>query len=651
MNNVMKLITENFINKGLAIPTVFLSCLLVSSAAQAEVKEILDDGKDIYIHTQKDHASTIIFPEAITEVVRGFEADSYVIQRNAKDPRVLEVMPTDSELAEITVTGVSNEEYSLRFLKSGEFYSKVTILPLSQAIKPKDMLTEASMPKDAVQNVEVADNKGKEVGPDAKSETINSLVTILPSATAKVPTQPTNDKNTEQSAFNDALPAQLSLKVTLKGNGLPLKVYLSTISQVTGYNIITTPEIDSQKTSLNLENIEVWRALKSLLYKFGYGFKVSQEDLIITETETRIFNITMPAVDQTFTDQTSNESFANNTSSSSGSSSNNQQSQQVDVGAKIFYENKAPKLSLWTDLESNIKSMITDKIGTYSFNKSSGSIIVTDKPQVLDKIGDLVSTINENLSRQQTFEIQIIEVTLNNDYETGIDWNAIAASGIKGLNNISLNTNFTAQGFTSGQLLSLETQGPTTTSGKGSNGVSLFIKALDSMGSVNIVSKPSITVSNMFPCIIQEVTSIPYISGTGTTLGNNVTQSNVTTSQVSDGLTMRLEAKINDEKTVLNISAAVNTLDSMTTVPVGNGLTIQEPQVSTKNITTNVSVEPGKTLILGGLISTTKTISQQGIPYLSKIPFFGNAFQYKGKSGQKTELVIIITPKKVVKNI
>jgi len=359
----------------------------------------------------------------------------------------------------------------------------------------------------------------------------------------------------------------------------------------------------------------------------------------------------MPAVDQTFTDETSNASFTNNTKNNTASSQTNQQSQQVDVGTKIYYENSSPKLSLWTDLESNVKSMITPKVGSYSINKASGSIIVTDKPQVLDKIGDLVSTINESLSRQQSFEIEIIEVTLNNDYETGIDWNAIVASGIKGLNNISLNTNFTAQGFTSGQLLSLSSTGPTTTSGSGSNGVSMLVKALDSMGSVNIVSKPSITVTNMFPCIIQEVTSIPYISGTGTTIGNSVTQSVVTTSQVSDGLTMRLEAKIEDDKTVLNISAAVNTLDSMTTVPVGNGLSIQEPQISTKSITTNVGVEAGKSLILGGLISTTKTVKQQGVPYLDKIPFFGNVFQYKGKSSQKVELVIIITPKKIIKNL
>ena len=275
---------------------------------------------------------------------------------------------------------------------------------------------------------------------------------------------------------------------------------------------------------------------------------------------------------------------------------------------------------------------------------------MTDKPAVLDKIGDLVSTINENLSRQQSFEIQIIEVTLSNDYETGIDWNAIAKS-LRGLNNITAITNFSAAGFLSGQLFTLSATGPDSGSGTTNGGVSMVLKALDSMGDVNVVSKPSITVSNMFPCVIQEVTSIPYISGTGQTIGNNITQSNVTTSQVSDGLTMRLEAKIEENKTVLNISAAVNTLDSMTNIPVGNGLTIQEPQVSTKSITTNVGVEPGKSLILGGLISSTKNNSMQGIPYLDKIPFLGNAFQYKAKSSQKTELVIIITPKSMIKNI
>ena len=615
----------------------------------AKVREVVYDGNEIYVYVNKDHVSALIFPEPINGVIRGFGADSYVIQRSDKKPNTLELMPTDTEVAEMTVSGNSGEEYALRCIRKDDFDTKLTISTIGQANKDVDLINE-NLVTEKSQNTDKQDVKvivpTKDIQPEETIEKQQNAKPPLILPSGQVPTSPDHDSGVKVSD----LPAALNLKITLKGNDLPLKIYFSTISEATGYNFITTPEIDSQKTSINLENIEVWRALKSLLYKFGYGFKVSQEDLIITETETRIFNITMPAVDQTFTDETSNESFADSNNNNNTGSTINQQDQNIKVGTKIYYENSSPKLSLWTDLENNVKSMITPNIGSYSINKVSGSIIVTDKPQILDKIEDLVSTINESLSRQQSFEIQIIEVTLNNDYETGIDWNAIA-TGIKGINNITASTNFSAQGFLTGQLLSLAATGPSTTSGTSKSGVSMLLKALDSMGSVNVVSRPSITVSNMFPCIIQEVTSIPYISGTGQTIGNNVTQSNVTTSQVSDGLTMRLEAKIQDNKTVLNISAAVNTLDSMTTIPAGNGLSIQEPQVSTKSITTNVSVEPLKTLILGGLISTTRNNSTQGIPYLDKIPFLGNAFQYKAKSSQKTELVIIITPKTVLKNL
>jgi MSHA biogenesis protein MshL len=598
--------------KRLLLLIFFFSLFLPLS--QAEIKDLMYDGKEVYVHVKKDHLTTVIFPESINAVIRGFGADSYVIQRNDKAPNTLEVMPTDAETAEITIMGVSGEDYILRCVASDNFYTKMVIHKAAVLV-----------------------DKNEE-------KTMVAKMDIVPKAVVE------KKEPASQGKTSPDLPAALNLKITLKGNELPLKIYLSTISRVTGYNIITTPEIDSQKTSINLENIEVWRALKSLLYRFGYGFKVSQDDLIITEMETRIFNITMPAVDQVFRDETSNTSFANNASNNTSLSSNNQQYQQVNVGTKIYYENSSPKLSLWSDLENNIKSMITPKLGAYSMNKASGSIIVTDKPQVLDQIGQWVAVINENLSRQQAFEIQILEVTLSNDHEAGIDWNAIAKK-LAGFNNITASTNFTSSGFLSRQLFSLSATGPDATSATTKGGVSIMLKALDSMGDVNIVSRPSITVSNLFPCVIQEVTSIPYISGTGQTIGNNVTQSNVSTSEVSDGLTMRLEGKIEENKTVLNISVAVNTLDAMNNVPVGNGLTIQEPQISTKSITTNVGVEPGKTLILGGLISSTKNNSMQGIPYLHKIPFLGGAFQYTARSNKRTELVIIITPMGAIKNV
>jgi len=157
----------------------------------------------------------------------------------------------------------------------------------------------------------------------------------------------------------------------------------------------------------------------------------------------------MPAVDQTFTDQTSNSSFAENQNNSTGASTNstsNQQGENIRVGTKIFYENNAPKLSLWGDLESSIRSIVTPQIGSYSISKSSGTITVTDKPGVLDKIAEIMESTNEILSRQQTFEIQIYEVALSDANETGVDWGAVETT-IKGVNALSLATNYSSVGF------------------------------------------------------------------------------------------------------------------------------------------------------------------------------------------------------------
>ena len=601
--------------------------LLILPMAHAEIKDFIYDGKEIYVHVKKDHLTVVVFPESITGVIRGFGADSYVIQRNDKEPNTLELMPTDSEIAEMTVSGLSGEDYVVRCVADDDFYTKLVIHRLVTSVDKNE--DKAIAPK-------------MDVLPEGVIEKQESKIPTTAPAGIKAIDRSGNQSQGETTN----LPPELNIKITLKGNDLPLKIYLSTISQVTGYNLITTPEIDSQITSINVENIETWRALKSLLYKFSWGFKVSKSDLIITALETRVFNIRMPAVDQTFTDQTSNESFADNQGNSTGNTVNsttNQQGQDIKVGTKIFYENSAPKLSLWSDLESSIKSIVTPQTGSYSISKSSGTITVTDKPGILDKIAEIIESTNEILSRQQTFEIQIYEVTLSNANETGVDWGAVETS-LKGSNALSLATNYSSVGFVGGQLLSLSGN----TSNSGANGISAVLKALASQGDVHTISKPKITVTNLFPAVIQEVTSIPYISGTGQTISNNSTISDVTTSQVSDGLTMRLEGKMSDDnKTVLNISVAVNTLDSMSTVPVGGGLTIQEPQVSTKSITTNVEIEPEKTLVLGGLISTTKNNSTQGIPYLSKIPFLGNAFEYKNNSITRDELVIFISPMKI----
>lgn len=632
---------------------LILTCsFLMPSAmpsAQAAVKDVIYSGQEIEFNTNKDHKTTAIFPEAIKGIVRGYGADpkDYLIIRNDLDPKVLEVMPLTSELAEITAIGISGEQYVLKMLYKEDFHTKVTIVPLKKAMGDVETVVKELKirPSELVKKSEL----GLAVNNDVARTPAAFIQKSMPPS--DVVSQGAESKLSTPTAPSEpampALPAELNMKITLKGNGLPLKIYLGAIGKATGYNVISTPEVDAKKASINLEDIEVWRALKSLLYPFAYGFKVSKEDLIISTNETRTFAIAVPAVEQTFSDVTSNESFTNqasgvnNTTSARGATD-----QDVKVGTKIYLENKSPTLSLWNDLENNIKSMITPTTGQYSLNRVAGMVVVTDLPGVLDRIQDFIDRMNTSLKRQAAFEIQIIEVALTDERQLGIDWNALASS-IGGLKNITGSTNFSSAGFTGGQLLTLSGSSSNSTT----NNVSAVIKALETMGRVEIVSRPSITVSNMIPAVIQEGTSIGYISGIGDTFSNNVTTSNVTTSQVHGGLTMRLVAKIgeNGADTILNLSTAVTTIDSIDSIKSGNGV-VQTPQVSNKSITTNVAVAEGKTLIIGGLISTNKADTHSGVPVISRLPVVGGAFKYTNKKCNKVELVIVITPRTGDKN-
>jgi general secretion pathway protein D len=82
------------------------------------------------------------------------------------------------------------------------------------------------------------------------------------------------------------------------------------------------------------------------------------------------------------------------------------------------------------------------------------------------------------------------------------------------------------------------------------------------------------------------------------------------------------------------VSSVVNTTTS----------TIDSPTIRQRRIHTNVAVNDGEALVLGGLIQDSKTVSRSQVPLLGDLPFIGNAFKKKTNEMGKTELIVIITP-------
>ena len=445
------------------------------------------------------------------------------------------------------------------------------------------------------------------------------------------------------------LPAVFDKKITLRSAGVNLKTLVSKIAEVTGHNVVLDPEVDTNvAVSVDCLDVPVWRALNTMLFLLNYSFKVKDNDLVILSKETRTFKLTLPPNTQTFSDTISNESWTRPDKETTSVGSNKNSNMDIKVGARVFVESREDALSFWKDIELNLAKMISLS-GRYSFNKLAGLVMVTDSPQVLDKIASYIDLVNAETNKQILVEVKILEVTLSRENTFGIDWNAIYKN-LGDIKQLTLSSNFAAQNIVSGGLFTLTATGPKDDSGTGSSGLSALIKALQSQGKVEVVSQPKIMLLNNQSAMVQVGTVTSYVANTTTTTTSvGLASTSATTDQVQEGVSLRLMASILDGQILVQLTPVVTTLDAIRSINMGQGTTIEAPKTSTKSMHTLVKIKDGETIAVGGLITSNDKNTEKGIPLLRSLPLIGKFFEYKSKTNTRTELVIFITPKILLK--
>ncbi len=166
----------------------------------------------------------------------------------------------------------------------------------------------------------------------------------------------------------------------------------------------------------------------------------------------------------------------------------------------------------------------------------------------------------------------------------------------------------------------------------------LEISALQEEGRGEVVSNPRIVTSNQKEAVIRQGQEVGYLTVTGG-------QSNsIPTVEFKDVL---LELKVtptitNDGRVFLNMALKKDEVDSF--INVGDGLG-SVPQINKREITTAVLVEDGQTVSIGGVYEFRDRSELSKVPFLGDLPVLGNLFKKRGRSKEKAELLIFVTPK------
>jgi general secretion pathway protein D len=159
-----------------------------------------------------------------------------------------------------------------------------------------------------------------------------------------------------------------------------------------------------------------------------------------------------------------------------------------------------------------------------------------------------------------------------------------------------------------------------------------------------VISAPSIIATDSIPATMNVGTQVPTLSSQGLATGAQSSGTSLFTNTVSNqssGVTLSILAHVNSSGIVTMV------IDQQVSAPIAPtaSAAIQSPSFSNRSMSTQVTVEDGDTIAIGGAILENHTDSTAGVPFLSRIPIVGPLFGAKSTSTQRTELIIFLTPR------
>ncbi|MHB8155541.1 MAG: secretin N-terminal domain-containing protein [Candidatus Omnitrophota bacterium] len=284
----------------------------------------------------------------------------------------------------------------------------------------------------------------------------------------------------------------------------------------------------------------------------------------------------------------------------------------------------------FADIKSFLNDLITPGVGQIILDERSSKVVVYDLPQRLVRIKKLMEEFDEQ-SRQVLITGEIIEVNIDDKFQSGIDWEKIFKS--VSMDDLDFVAKFPVTP-------ALTNYGKISVGTVASNGYNIVINMLNEYGNTKVLTRPRIVAVNKEEAKILVGTREAYVTSTQSQ-GESTTITAESVQFIDVGLKLVVVPTIGaDGFITMKIKPEISSVKDTLTTTAGTVV----PIVQTSQSETVVKVKDGRTLIIAGLFRQEDSDSSSGLPKLSRMPFFGGLFGSKAKENKRTELVIFITP-------
>jgi general secretion pathway protein D len=287
--------------------------------------------------------------------------------------------------------------------------------------------------------------------------------------------------------------------------------------------------------------------------------------------------------------------------------------------------------------------------GQVQADTATNSLIITAPDPQYRQLREVIERLDAR--RAQVFvESLIAEVSADRAAEFGVQWQG--ASGKAGDSVIGLlGTNFGTGGKNIISLAAGAAAGTVVPAAglniglaQQTNGVYVLgalARFLETSGAGNVLSTPNLLTLDNEEAKIVIGQNVPFITGqfTNTNAGNGAVNPFQTIERKDVGLTLKVKPQISENGTVkLTIFQEVSSVQA-STINAANG-----PTTNKRTIESNVLVDDGSVVVLGGLLQDEYTGSNDKVPGLGDMPFFGNLFKSEARGRKKTNLMVFLRP-------
>jgi type IV pilus assembly protein PilQ len=318
---------------------------------------------------------------------------------------------------------------------------------------------------------------------------------------------------------------------------------------------------------------------------------------------------------------------------------------------RIRYASATSIVALFDAGSEDGGSLISSR-GSVIVDPRTNSLILTETAAKISEIRDLIELVDIPI-RQVMIEARIVIAQSDLQKELGIQWgggyldpdmnsNVLSVSGdtanVIGLNDSVINGTQPTLSYPGALLVDLGVAASTSGFAVGFTSNDLYLtaelSALEAAGDGEVVSQPKVITGDKQQATIKSGTEVPYQESSA---------SGETTTSFKEAV-LKLDVTPNitpDDRILLDLVINQDSVGDL--VPTGNGGVI--PSIDTTELTTQVLVGNGETVVLGGVFKTEDIERVSKVPYLGDIPYIGAFFRTETRSNTKTETLIFITPR------